>query len=56
MTVVVEDDGSVRLRSFAAVAEAACGMWAQIGDPTVSMVDELIAERRQEAAREDRGE
>lgn len=53
MSVVVEGDGTIRLRSFRAIAEAALGIWSSIGDPSVSMVDELIAERREEAARED---
>lgn len=54
LAVVVEDDGSIRLRTVRAIVEAARGLWSDLGDPDASVVDELIAERREEAAREDR--
>jgi AbrB family looped-hinge helix DNA binding protein len=54
LVVDVEPDGSLKLRPFRAVAEASRGMLADVGDPNVSWTDELIAERRAEAAREDR--
>jgi AbrB family looped-hinge helix DNA binding protein len=52
MLVTTEPDGSVRLRPFRSVADRNLGMFADVA-PGVSMVDELIAERRAEAARED---
>ena len=53
LILVVQDDGSVAMRTPRQVAASAMGMWADLGDPNASMVDELIAERRAEAARED---
>ena len=52
--VRVEDDGSVRLVSFRHVAEAGRGMYAGLAKNR-SLSEELIAERRAEAAREDAG-
>ena len=51
--VTVEDDGSLNLRPYAAIAEASKGMFAHLAPEGVSMVDELIAERREEARREE---
>ena len=48
----VEDDGSVRLVSYRQVAEAGRGMYAGLAKDR-SLSEELIAERRAEAARED---
>lgn len=46
-----EDDGELRLRSLDATIDELRGAWAHIA-PGRSLVDELIAERREEAARE----
>jgi AbrB family looped-hinge helix DNA binding protein len=48
-----EPDGSLRLRPYRAVADAARGLLADLGRG--SMVDELVAERRLAAAAEDAG-
>ncbi|MBN8867548.1 MAG: AbrB/MazE/SpoVT family DNA-binding domain-containing protein [Solirubrobacterales bacterium] len=48
-----EADGTVRLRPYAAIARASMGILADIAPPDVSLVDELIAERRREAKREE---
>jgi bifunctional DNA-binding transcriptional regulator/antitoxin component of YhaV-PrlF toxin-antitoxin module len=48
-----ESDGSLRLRPYRSVAQESRGVLADLAPPTVSMVDELLAERRAEAARED---
>ncbi len=47
-----EKDGSLRLKPYAAIARASRGMFAHLPPEGVSMADELIAERRQEARRE----
>jgi AbrB family looped-hinge helix DNA binding protein len=47
-----EPDGSLRLRPYRAVAEHGRGLLADVAPPDQSLVDELIAERRHEAARE----
>jgi AbrB family looped-hinge helix DNA binding protein len=51
MLLSTDDDGSLRLRPYRAVAEQSRGLLR--GLPGGSMVDELLAERRAEAARED---
>jgi AbrB family looped-hinge helix DNA binding protein len=51
MLLSTEQDGSVRLRPYRAVAEQSRGLLRDL--PGESMVDELLAERRAEAARED---
>ena len=51
MLLSTENDGSLRLRPYRAVAEQSRGLLR--GLPGGSMVDELLAERRAEAARED---
>lgn len=53
MLLRTEPDGSLRLLPFRTVAERAHGMFAHLRPVGVSMVGELIAERRAEAARED---
>jgi AbrB family looped-hinge helix DNA binding protein len=53
MTIDVEEDGTIRLRPYAAIARSSMGMLADIAPPDVSLVDELIAERRREAKREE---
>jgi AbrB family looped-hinge helix DNA binding protein len=53
MLLSTDDDGSLLLRPYRAVAEKTLGMLADLAPADVSMVDELISERRQEAARED---
>jgi hypothetical protein len=54
MLLSTERDGSLRLRPYRAVAAAARGILADLAPAGVSMVDELIAERRREATRENR--
>lgn len=51
MLLSTENDGSLRLRPYRAVAEQSRGLLRRL--PGGSMVDELLAERRAEAARED---
>jgi AbrB family looped-hinge helix DNA binding protein len=52
MVLTVEADGSVRLRTFADVARATKGIFADI-QPHRRLSDELIRERRREARREE---
>lgn len=47
----VERDGSIRLISYRSIAEHGRGLFARLA-PNRSLVDELIAERRGDAARE----
>jgi AbrB family looped-hinge helix DNA binding protein len=51
MLLTTEHDGSLRLRPYRVVAEQSRGLLRDL--PGGSMVDELLAERRAEAARED---
>ncbi|MDO8210395.1 AbrB/MazE/SpoVT family DNA-binding domain-containing protein [Conexibacter sp. CPCC 206217] len=51
MLLTTEPDGSLRLRPYRAVADRHRGILGAANGP--SLVDELIAERRREAARED---
>jgi hypothetical protein len=51
MLLSTDDDGSLRLRPYRAVAEQSRGLLRRLRGG--SMVDELLAERRAEAARED---
>jgi AbrB family looped-hinge helix DNA binding protein len=53
MVLVVQDDGSMKLTPWKTVVDNTVGMFAHIA-PGVSLVDELIADRRAEAAREER--
>jgi len=52
MLLSTEKDGSLRLRPYRSVADQGRGMRAGLAPPGESMVDELRAERRREAARE----
>jgi len=52
LALTTEPDGSLRLRPYQSIAEQARGLWANMAPASVSMTDELIAERRAEAARE----
>lgn len=52
MLLSTEPDGSLRLRPYRAVAEQTRGLLTNLAPADVSMVDELLAERRVEAARE----
>ncbi len=53
-TLVAESDGhSLLLRSFDQVVKETQDFFRQFATPGVSVVDELIAERRAEAAREE---
>jgi hypothetical protein len=53
MLLRTEPDGSLRLRPYRSVAERHRGMLADLSSSGESLVDELVAERRREAARED---
>ncbi len=53
MLLSTNDDGSLRLQPYRAVAAETQGMLAGLAPADESMVDELIAERRREAAGED---
>jgi AbrB family looped-hinge helix DNA binding protein len=53
MLLSTDDDGSLRLQPYHAVAAETKGMLANLAPADESMVDELIAERRREAAAED---
>ena len=53
MLLSTERDGSLRLRPYRAVADQNRGLLADLASGA-SMVDELLAERRREAASEDR--
>lgn len=52
MLLSTEPDGSLRLRPYRVLAEQARGLLAELAPADQSMVDELLAERRREAARE----
>jgi AbrB family looped-hinge helix DNA binding protein len=52
LLLTTEPDGSLRLRPFRAVAKRGRGLLAEPAPADRSMVDELLAERRREAARE----
>ncbi|MGH2365452.1 MAG: AbrB/MazE/SpoVT family DNA-binding domain-containing protein [Chloroflexota bacterium] len=51
LLVRVDDDGSIRLISYRAIAEANRGLFADLA-PERSLVAELIADRRAEASQE----
>ncbi len=53
MLLSTEKDGSLRLRPYRSVADQGRGMLAGLEPAGESMVDELLAERRREAVRED---
>jgi AbrB family looped-hinge helix DNA binding protein len=48
-----EEDGSLRLRPYRSVADQSRGMLSGLEPDEQSMVDELLLERRREAALED---
>ena len=52
MLLSTEDDGSLRLRPYRAIADANRGMFADLA-ASGSLVDELLADRRAEAALEE---
>ncbi len=54
MLLSTEQDGSLRLRPYRSVADQGRGMLAGLAPAHESMVDELLAERRRDVAREDR--
>jgi AbrB family looped-hinge helix DNA binding protein len=54
MLLSTERDGSLRLRPYRSVADQGRGLLADLAPAEASMVDELLEERRHEAAREDR--
>jgi AbrB family looped-hinge helix DNA binding protein len=45
-----DEEGSLRLRPYRAVADACLGIFSDLAPDGVSLADELIAERRAEAA------
>ncbi len=51
MLLSTEDDGSLRLRPYRAVADESRGLFAELAIGR-SLVDELLADRRAEAERE----
>jgi AbrB family looped-hinge helix DNA binding protein len=53
MLLSTDADGSLRLRPNRAVAKQGLGLLAELAPGGDSVVDELIAERRAEARRED---
>lgn len=52
MLLSTEEDGSLRLRSYRAVADGSRGLFADLTGGG-SLVDELLADRRAEAQREE---
>jgi hypothetical protein len=52
MLLSTEDDGSLRLRPYRAVADESRGLFAGLAEKG-SLVSELLAERRAEAGREE---
>ena len=54
MLLSAEEDGSLRLRPYRVVADQNRGMLAGLAPAGESLVDELLVERREAAAREDR--
>lgn len=52
LIIVVDDEGGFRVVSVREQAERLCGMYRDVA-PGRSLADELIAERREEARRED---
>ncbi|MBA2376851.1 MAG: AbrB/MazE/SpoVT family DNA-binding domain-containing protein [Rubrobacter sp.] len=54
ISLIVRPDGEMKLVSWREAARRARGMYAHLA-PGRSLVDELIAERREEARREDEG-
>ena len=50
--VLQEVDGQVSLKTYEQTLREVQAYFKSLGDPEISMVDELIAERRAEAARE----
>lgn len=55
LVLTVQPDGSVKLVSVRDAVRRARGLFAHLAPPGVSLVDELIAERWEEARREDEG-
>jgi AbrB family looped-hinge helix DNA binding protein len=51
MLLSTEPDGSLHLRPYRTVADQGRGLLSDLAPPEESMVDELLAERRAEAAR-----
>jgi len=54
LTLVLEPDGEIRMLTGAVYARRLRGMFKHLAKPGHSMADELIAERRREAAIEQR--
>lgn len=52
MLLSTETDGSLRLRPYRALADESRGLFAELAERG-SLVDELLAERRAEASREE---
>ena len=54
LTLVLEPNGEIRMLTGAVYASRLRGMFKHLGKPGHSMADELIAERRRDAAMEER--
>ena len=54
LTLVLEPNGVIRLLTGAVYARSLRGMFKRLATPGRSMVDDLIADRRREAAAEER--
>jgi len=54
LILIVEDSGEVRLASLRQQVQRCEGMFRHLARPGVLLSEELIAERRREAAREER--
>lgn len=52
MLVSAEQDGSLRMRPYRAVADESRGLLRSLAPEDASLVDELLTERRSEAGRE----
>lgn len=52
LRLIEDEDGTIRLLSAQEAVRQIRGMYAHLAPPGVSVVDQLIADRRAEAARE----
>jgi AbrB family looped-hinge helix DNA binding protein len=52
VTLILEPDGVIRILTGAVYARSLRGIFKHLGKPGQSMVDDLIADRRREAAME----
>ncbi len=54
LIVILEDSGEIRLASLRQQMQRCAGMFRNLAKPGVSLSEELLADRRREAAREER--